>query len=401
VRETKLGPEVTTPDISNVSVEKLKDLDEEGIIRVGAEVGPNDILVGKISPKGESGLTAEERLLLAIFGEKAKEVKDTSLRMQHGKRGRVVGVKVFSRELGHHLEPGIIKRIRIEVSELRAIQAGDKLSGRHGNKGVISKVLPEEEMPFMEDGTPIDMILNPLGVASRMNLGQILEMHLGLAAKKLGYFAETPSLAGATEKDIKEELKKAGFSEDGKVKLYDGKTGEVFPEKVAVGYPYIMKLVHMVEDKVFARSIGPYSLITQQPLGGKAQFGGQRLGEMEVWALEGYGASHVLQEMLTIKSDDVPGRADTYESILKGDEIRNPNIPASFKLLVSELKSLCMSIEVKEKQGTASNEQRANEQPATDNKQQTETKEKPAGKEEKSVKDKPENKSKEKEKFKK
>jgi DNA-directed RNA polymerase subunit beta len=374
VRETKLGPEVTTPDISNVSVEKLKDLDEEGIIRVGAEVGPNDILVGKISPKGESGLTAEERLLLAIFGEKAKEVKDTSLRMQHGKRGRVVGVKVFSRELGHHLEPGIIKRIRIEVSELRAIQAGDKLSGRHGNKGVISKVLPEEEMPFMEDGTPIDMILNPLGVASRMNLGQILEMHLGLAAKKLGYFAETPSLAGATEKDIKEELKKAGFSEDGKVKLYDGKTGEVFPEKVAVGYPYIMKLVHMVEDKVFARSIGPYSLITQQPLGGKAQFGGQRLGEMEVWALEGYGASHVLQEMLTIKSDDVPGRADTYESILKGDEIRNPNIPASFKL-------------VKEKQGTASNEQRA-----TDDKQQYEKKEEPADKEQKSEQEKPSNK---------
>ncbi|MCK4355201.1 DNA-directed RNA polymerase subunit beta [Candidatus Parcubacteria bacterium] len=358
VRETKLGPEITTPDISNVSVEKLKDLDEDGIIRVGAEVKPNDILVGKISPKGESGLTAEERLLLAIFGEKAKEVKDTSLRMQHGKRGRVVGVKIFSREMGHHLEPGIIKRIRIEIAELRPIQAGDKLSGRHGNKGVISKVLPECEMPFTEDGTPIDMLLNPLGVASRMNLGQILEMHLGLCAKKLGYLAVTPSLAGAVEQDIREELKKAGFSEDGKVKLFDGKTGLAFPEKVAIGYPYIMKLVHMVEDKVFARSIGPYSLITQQPLGGKAQFGGQRLGEMEVWALEGYGAAHVLQEMLTIKSDDVPGRADTYESILKGEEIRNPNIPASFKLLVSELKSLGMSVEVKEKSKSANNEQK-------------------------------------------
>jgi DNA-directed RNA polymerase subunit beta len=390
VRETKLGPEVTTPDISNVSVEKLKDLDEDGIIRVGAEVGPNDILVGKISPKGESGLTAEERLLLAIFGEKAKEVKDTSLRMQHGKRGRIVAVKVFSRELGHHLEPGIIKRIRIEVAELRPIQAGDKLSGRHGNKGVISKVLPECEMPFMEDGTPIDMILNPLGVASRMNLGQILEMHLGFAAKKLGYIAETPSLNGATEQDIKEELKKAGFSEDGKVKLYDGKTGEVFPEKVAVGYPYIMKLVHMVEDKVFARSIGPYSLITQQPLGGKAQFGGQRLGEMEVWALEGYGAAHILQEMLTIKSDDVPGRADTYEAILKGDEIKNPNIPASFKLLVSELKSLGMSVEVREKHGTANQGQRT-----TDDKKQTEEKEKPSDSKEKPEKDKSESKDKE------
>ena len=362
VRETKLGPEVTTPDISNVSVEKLKDLDEDGIIRVGAEVEPNDILVGKISPKGESGLTAEERLLLAIFGEKAKEVKDTSLRMQHGKRGRIVGIKIFSRESGHHLEPGIIKRIRIEVAELRPIQSGDKLSGRHGNKGVISKVLPECEMPFMEDGTPIDMILNPLGVASRMNLGQILEMHLGMAAKKLGYLAETPSLAGATEKDIKEELKKAGLPEDGKVRLFDGKTGEQFSEKVAVGYPYIMKLVHMVEDKVFARSIGPYSLITQQPLGGKAQFGGQRLGEMEVWALEGYGAAHILQEMLTIKSDDVPGRADTYESILKGEEIRNPNMPASFKLLVSELKSLCMSVEVKERQRLGDSESRVENQ---------------------------------------
>ena len=350
VRETKLGPEITTPDISNVSLDKLKDLDEEGIINVGAEVGPNDILVGKISPKGETDLTSEERLLFAIFGEKAKEVKDTSLRMQHGKKGRIKAVKIFSREAGHRLEPGVIKKIQVDVAEIRKIRAGDKLSGRHGNKGVISMVMPEAEMPFMEDGTSIDVILNPLGVASRMNLGQVLEMHLGFAAKKLGYLAVTPSLAGAVEQDIKQELKKAGFSEDGKVKLYDGKTGLVFSEKIAVGYAYIMKLIHMVEDKVFARSIGPYSLITQQPLGGKAQFGGQRLGEMEVWALEGYGAAHILQEMLTIKSDDIQGRVTTYEAILRGEEIKNPNIPASFDLLINELKALGLGVEVKERQ---------------------------------------------------
>ena len=349
VRETKLGPEMTTSDIPNVSEEKLKDLDEEGIIRIGAEVEPNDILVGKISPKGEADLTAEERLLRAIFGEKARDVKDTSLLMEHGKKGRVVGVKVFSRDLGHKLEPGVIKKVEVEVAELRPVQAGDKLSGRHGNKGIVSKVLPVEEMPFMEDGTPVDMILNPLSVTSRMNLGQILETHLGWAAKKLNYHALSPALAGATEKDIKEELKKAGLSEDGKVTLYDSRTGLPFPEKITVGYTYMMKLIHMVEDKIHMRSIGPYSLITQQPLGGKAQFGGQRFGEMEVWALEGYGASNILQEMMTIKSDDVSGRATTYEAILKGEEIKNPSVPASFNLLVNELKALGLSIEIKEK----------------------------------------------------
>lgn len=349
VRETKLGPEVTTPDIPNVAEEKLKDLDEEGIVRIGAEVGPNDVLVGKISPKGEADLTAEERLLRAIFGEKAREVKDTSLLMEHGKKGRVINVKIFSRELGHKLEPGVIKRIEVEIAQMRKINAGDKLAGRHGNKGVISRVLPDEEMPFMEDGTPVDVILNPMTVASRMNLGQILETHLGWAAKFLGYRAITPALAGATEEDIKKELREAGLPEDGKISLYDGRTGLPFPKKVTVGYIYMMKLIHMVEDKIHMRSIGPYSLITQQPLGGKAQFGGQRFGEMEVWALEGYGTAHILQEMLTIKSDDVTGRAVTYEAILKGEEIRNPGIPASFNLLVAELKSLGLNIEVKEK----------------------------------------------------
>jgi len=349
VRETKLGPEITTPDIPNVSEEKLKDLDEEGIIRIGAEVGPNDILVGKISPKGEADLTAEERLLRAIFGEKAREVKDTSLLMEHGKRGRVIEVKVFSRELGHKLEPGVIKKIEVEVAQLREIKAGDKLAGRHGNKGIISKVLPVEEMPFMADGTPVDIVLNPITVASRMNLGQILETHLGWAAKVLGYQAISPALAGAKEADIKRELKEAGLPEDGQIFLYDGRTGLPFPKKITVGYIYMMKLIHMVEDKIHMRSIGPYSLITQQPLGGKAQFGGQRFGEMEVWALEGYGAAHILQEMMTIKSDDVQGRAAAYEAILKGEEIRNPNIPASFNLLVLELKSLGLSVEVREK----------------------------------------------------
>ena len=349
VRETKLGPEVTTSDIPNVGEERLKDLDEEGIVRVGAEVGPNDILVGKISPKGETDLTAEERLLRSIFGEKAKEVKDSSLRMEHGKRGRVVGVKIWEREKGARLEPGVIKRIQVEIAEIRKIQAGDKLTGRHGNKGVVSKVLPEEEMPFLEDGTPADIILNPLSVASRMNLGQVLETHLGLAAKKMGYIAVSPALAGAAEKDIKEELQKASLPEDGKFMLFDGMTGEPFKEKITVGYIYMMKLIHMVADKIHMRSIGPYSLITQQPLGGKAQFGGQRFGEMEVWALEGYGAANTLQEMLTIKSDDVAGRAATYEAILKGEKIKPPSLPASFNLLVSELKSLGLSVEVKEK----------------------------------------------------
>jgi len=349
VRETKLGPELTTSDIPNVGEDKLKDLDEDGVVRIGAEVGPNDILVGKISPKGEADLSAEERLLRAIFGEKAKEVKDTSLRLEHGKRGRVTDVKVFSRSEGYVLEPGVIKRIRVRISEVRKIQVGDKLAGRHGNKGIIAKILPDEEMPFLEDGTRVDIILNPLSVASRMNLGQILETHFGLAVKKLGYLAETPSLAGATEKDIKEELKAAGYPEDGKLRLVDPETGEFFPEKITIGYIYMIKLAHMVEDKIHMRSIGPYSLITQQPLGGKAQFGGQRFGEMEVWALEGYGAAYTLQEMLTIKSDDVAGRAATYESILKGEKIKSPNIPASFNLLLAELKALSLNVIIKGK----------------------------------------------------
>ena len=349
VRETKLGPELTTSDIPNVGEDRLKDLDEDGVVRIGAEVGPNDILVGKISPKGEADLSAEERLLRAIFGEKAKEVKDTSLRLEHGKRGRVTDVKVFDRSEGYTLEPGVIKRIRVRISEVRKIQVGDKLAGRHGNKGIIAKILPAEEMPFLEDGTPVDIILNPLSVASRMNLGQILETHLGLAVKKLGYLAETPSLSGATEADIKVELKEAGYTPDGKLRLVDPETGEFFPEKITVGYIYMIKLAHMVEDKIHMRSIGPYSLITQQPLGGKAQFGGQRFGEMEVWALEGYGAAYALQEMLTIKSDDVAGRAATYESILKGEKIKNPNIPASFNLLLAEFKALSLNPIIKGK----------------------------------------------------
>jgi DNA-directed RNA polymerase subunit beta len=348
VRETKLGPEVTTPDIPNVGEEKLKDLDEEGIVRIGAEVGPGDILVGKISPKGEADLTAEERLLRAIFGEKARDVKDTSLRLPHGKRGRIVGIHLFAREKGDKLAAGVIKTIRIEVAQLRPVMVGDKLAGRHGNKGVISRVLPEEEMPCLPDGTPVEVILNPLGVASRMNIGQILETHLGWAAKKLGYRADCPSLAGPTGKTIKEELKKAELPEDGKIELYDGQTGESFGQKVTVGYIYMMKLNHLVEDKIHMRSIGPYSLITQQPLGGKAQFGGQRFGEMEVWALEGYGAAHTLQEMLTIKSDDVSGRANAYDSIIRGNIIRAPHIPASFDVLVSELKALGLNVDLAE-----------------------------------------------------
>ncbi len=355
VRETKLGPEVTTSDIPNVSEKKLKDLDEEGIVRIGAEVGPNDILVGKISPKGKTDLTAEERLLKAIFGEKAKDVKDTSLVMEHGKRGRVIGVKVFSRDEGHKVETGVIKRIEVKIAQMRKIQAGDKLAGRHGNKGIISQVLPEEEMPFLEDGTPVDIVLNPLSVVSRMNLGQILETHLGLAAKTGGYIAITPSLSGAIDEDIKEELKKYNLPEDGKMHVIDGRTGIRFPDKITVGYIYMIKLAHMVEDKIHMRSIGPYSLITQQPLGGKAQFGGQRFGEMEVWALEGYGAAYALQEMLTIKSDDVPGRAAAYEAILKEDPIQNPNIPASFELLVAEMKAMGISVEVKKNKEDGTN----------------------------------------------
>ncbi len=345
VRDTKLGPEVTTMDIPNVSEEKLKNLNEEGVIRIGAEVKAGDILVGKISPKGEVELTAEERLLRAIFGEKAREVKDTSLTLPHGKRGRIVGVKVFSREQGDKLEAGIIKRIHVEVADLRKVQAGDKLAGRHGNKGVISQVRPLEDMPYLEDGTPVDIILNPLGVASRMNLGQILETHLGWAAERLGYRAVTPSLDSAREEDIIAALIEAGLPADGKVVLRDGRTGQTFDQPVTVGQIYIMKLNHLVEDKVHMRSIGPYSLITQQPLGGKAQFGGQRFGEMEVWALEGYGSRHTLQEILTIKSDDVLGRSAAYESIIRGEPIKGPNIPASFNVLVNELKALGLDIQ--------------------------------------------------------
>lgn len=346
VRDTKLGPEITTPDIPNVGEERLKDLDEEGVVRIGAEVRPGDILVGKISPKGEVDLTAEERLLRAIFGEKARDVKDTSLTLPHGKRGRVVGIKVFSREKGDKLASGVIKTIQVEVAQFRRVSVGDKLAGRHGNKGVISKILPEGDMPYLEDGTPIDIILNPLGVVSRMNIGQISETHLGWAAKRLGYRTCSPPFSGVKEGEIKKELIRAGLPETGKVVLYDGRTGEPFMQEVTVGYIYMMKLIHLVEDKIHMRSIGPYSLITQQPLGGKAQFGGQRFGEMEVWALEGYGAAHTLQEMLTIKSDDVLGRANTYDSIIKGNPIKSPNIPASFHVLVNELRSLGFSVEL-------------------------------------------------------
>jgi DNA-directed RNA polymerase subunit beta len=347
VRDTKLGPEVTTCDIPNVGESKLKNLGEDGIIRIGAEVRPGDILVGKITPKGESQLTPEERLLRSLFGEKARDVKDTSKRMEGGKRGRIINVQVFSRERGDKLESGIIKRIHIEIAQLRNVSVGDKLAGRHGNKGVISKILPEEDMPYMADGTPIDMILTPLGVPSRMNFGQILELHLGLAANTLGYQAIVPPFTGATDREIKDELMKAGFPEDGKVTLYDGRTGEPFGQKVAVGYMYILKLHHMVEDKIHMRSIGPYSLITQQPLGGKAQNGGQRFGEMEVWALLGYGAAHTLREMLTIKSDDIVGRSATFDSIVKGEAIRDLNIPASFNVLLNNLRGLGLDVELK------------------------------------------------------
>jgi DNA-directed RNA polymerase subunit beta len=346
VRDTKLGPEVTTHDIPNVSEAKLKNLDEDGIIRVGAEVRPGDIIVGKITPKGETQLTPEERLLRSIFGEKARDVKDTSKKLEGGKRGRIISVKVFSRENGDKLESGIIKRINIELAELRKISVGDKLSGRHGNKGVISKILPEEDMPYMPDGRPVDLILTPLGVPSRMNLGQILELHLGLAANTLNYQAIVPPFAGATDEEIKKELVKAGFQENGKMKLYDGRTGEKFGQEVAVGYMYILKLHHEVEDKIHMRSIGPYSLITQQPLGGRAQGGGQRFGEMEVWALLGHGAAYTLREMLTIKSDDIVGRSATFDSIVKGEPIKQPNIPASFNVLINNIKGLGLDIEL-------------------------------------------------------
>ena len=346
VRDTKLGPEITTRDIPNVGELKLKDLDEDGVVRIGAEVRENDILVGKITPKGETELTPEERLLRSIFAEKARDVKDTSLRMEHGKRGRIIGVKIFSRDLGHTLEAGIIKKIVIEIAQIRNISVGDKLSGRHGNKGVISMILPEEDMPYTADGTPIDIILSPLGVPSRMNLGQILEMHLGMAANSLGYQAIVPPFLGAKSEEIKEELKKAGLPENGKLKLFDGRTGEAFQQDIAVGYMYMLKLHHMVEDKIHMRSIGPYSLITQQPLGGRAQGGGQRFGEMEVWALLGHGAAYTLREMLTIKSDDIVGRSAAFDSIVKGERIKQPNIPASFNVLLNNLRGLGLNVEL-------------------------------------------------------
>ncbi|MFA6386697.1 MAG: DNA-directed RNA polymerase subunit beta [Candidatus Paceibacterota bacterium] len=347
VRDTKLGPEITTRDIPNVGENKLKDLDEDGIIVVGAEITENDILVGKITPKGETELTPEERLLRSIFTEKARDVKDTSLRLEHGKKGRVVGVKIFSRDKGHNLESGIIKKIIVEIAQIRNISVGDKLSGRHGNKGVISVILPEEEMPFMADGTPVDIILTPLGVPSRMNLGQILEMHLGYAAHTLGYQAIVPPFSSATVTEIKEELVKAGMPESGKVTLFDGRTGDAFEQDIAIGYMYMLKLHHMVEDKLHMRSIGPYSLITQQPLGGKAQGGGQRFGEMEVWALEGHGAAYSLREMLTIKSDDIMGRSQTFDAIIKGKPIGEPNVPASFNVLLNYLRGLSLDVNLK------------------------------------------------------
>ncbi len=346
VRDTKLGPEVVTRDIPNIGEDRLKNLDETGIIRIGAEVTSGDILVGKVTLKGESDLTAEERLLRAIFGEKSRDVKDTSLYLPHGESGKVVEVKIFSREQGDKLPAGVIEQIQVSIAQLRKISVGDKLAGRHGNKGVISKIASVEDMPFLPDGTPVDVILTPLGVPSRMNIGQIFETHLGWAASNLGFKVASPSLGGVSELEIKAQLKKAGLSEDGKTQLCNGRSGELFKEKTTVGYMYVMKLNHLVEDKIHMRSIGPYSLITQQPLGGKAQFGGQRFGEMEVWALEGYGAAHTLQEMLTIKSDDVIGRSKSYEAIIKGEAIRPPSVPASFHVFVNELKALALDVKL-------------------------------------------------------
>ena len=349
--DTKLGPEEITRDIPNVGEDALKDLDERGIIRVGAEVHAGDILVGKVTPKGETDLTAEERLLRAIFGEKAREVRDTSLKVPHGESGIIVDAKVFTREAGDELGPGVNQVVRVYIAQRRKIQPGDKMAGRHGNKGVVSRVLPQEDMPFLPDGTPLDIVLNPLGVPSRMNIGQVLEVHLGYAAKTLGWKVATPIFDGATDKDITEALTQAGLDPQGKSWLYDGRTGERFDNKVTVGYVYFLKLHHLVDDKIHARSTGPYSLVTQQPLGGKAQFGGQRFGEMEVWALEAYGAAYTLQEILTVKSDDVTGRVQTYEAIVKGKNVPTPGVPESFKVLVKELQSLCLDIQVLDEDG--------------------------------------------------
>ncbi|MDP2656769.1 MAG: DNA-directed RNA polymerase subunit beta [bacterium] len=351
VRDTKLGPEVITRDIPNVSEEKLKDLNEDGIVRVGAEVSSGDILVGKITPKGETELSPEEKLLRAIFGEKAKDVRDSSLYLEHGERGKVIDVKIFSREQGDKLTAGVLQTVQVTVANMRKIQVGDKMSGRHGNKGVISRVVAQEDMPFLEDGTPVDVLLSPLGISSRMNLGQILETHLGLAARTLGYKVATPVLDGISEETIIQQLAEAKHPANGKVQLYDGRTGQAFDQPTTVGVMYMLKLNHMVEDKIHQRSIGPYSLITQQPLGGKAQQGGQRFGEMEVWALEAYGAAHTLQEILTIKSDDVQGRSKTYEAIVKGEKILKQNVPEAFNVLVRELKGLALDVELLKKDG--------------------------------------------------
>ena len=345
-RDTKLGPEEITREIPNVGEDSLQDLDERGIIRLGAEVAPGDILVGKITPKGETDLTSEERLLRAIFGEKAREVRDTSLRVPHGEAGIIVDVKIFTRQNGDELAPGVNQLVRCYIAQRRKISVGDKMAGRHGNKGVISRILPDEDMPFLPDGTPLDIVFNPLGVPSRMNIGQVLEVHLGYAAKALGWKISTPIFDGANEQDVMDALERAGHDRSGKSLLYDGRTGEPFDSKVTVGYMYILKLAHLVDDKIHARSTGPYSLVTQQPLGGKAQFGGQRFGEMEVWALEAYGAAYTLQEILTVKSDDVVGRVKTYESIVKGENIPQPGVPESFKVLIKELQSLCLNVKV-------------------------------------------------------
>jgi DNA-directed RNA polymerase subunit beta len=383
-RDTKLGPEEITRDIPNVSEEVLADLDERGIIRIGAEVTNGDILVGKVTPKGETELTPEERLLRAIFGEKAREVRDTSLKVPHGESGKVIGVRVFDRDEGDELPPGVNQLVRVYVAQMRKIQDGDKLAGRHGNKGVISKILPVEDMPFLEDGTPVDIVLNPLGVPSRMNLGQIMETHLGWVAKTgwkvegddeewktrlrsigaheapPGTNVSTPVFDGALEDEITGLLGSTRptrdgarlVGSDGKARLFDGRSGEPYPHPVAVGYLYILKLNHLVDDKIHARSTGPYSMITQQPLGGKAQFGGQRFGEMEVWALQAYGAAYALQELLTIKSDDVTGRVKVYEAIVKGENIPEPGIPESFKVLIKEMQSLCLNVEVLSSDGS-------------------------------------------------
>ena len=345
-RDTKLGPEEMTREIPNVGEDALKNLDEFGIIRVGAEVKDGDILVGKVTPKGVTELSAEERLLHAIFGEKAREVRDTSLRVPHGGGGIVQDVKIFTREAGDELAPGVNMMVRVYIAQKRKLQVGDKMAGRHGNKGTVSVVIPEEDMPFMPDGTPIDIMLSPMGVPSRMNIGQVLDLHLGMAARKLGIHVTSPVFDGARDEDICNALKEAGLPSDGKSILYDGRTGEPFDNRIAVGVMYYMKLAHMVDDKIHARSIGPYSLVTQQPLGGKAQFGGQRFGEMEVWALEAYGAAYTLQEILTYKSDDVVGRVKTYEAIVKGEQIPQPGVPESFRVLVKELQALGLDMKV-------------------------------------------------------